>query len=83
MGQKAGYCRESKKKKKKKTKKQAAMSKYGIFLRIALLCSLLSLCIAKPRHFLIETEAAADEHGSGQMNLKRDECGDCGDYGDC
>merc|ERR1712179_691177 len=47
-------------------KKQAAMSKLGFFLSIAHLCSLMSLCIAKPKHFLIETDNAAEEHGSGE-----------------
>merc|ERR1712105_131148 len=43
---------------KKNKKKQAAMSKFGIFLSLALLCSFLSSSTAKS--FLIETKDTAD-----------------------
>merc|ERR1712025_880669 len=57
---KTGYFQESKSKKKKKKKKmkkkkkEAVMSKFGIFLKLALMCSFLSRVDAK--HFLVETE---------------------------
>merc|ERR1711909_127293 len=63
MGKK-GHCRESKKKKKKK---QCAMSKFGIFLSLALLCFFLSQGDAK--HILVETEGEGADLGDADAGL--------------
>merc|ERR1712179_728653 len=58
--------KKKKKKKMKKKKKEAVMSKFGIFLKLALLCSFLSR--GDSEHFLIETgDDNSEAEGLGDL----------------